>query len=124
MYHSCFAGPQATILYRVVCEVLPKVEMLSTLTSPEGVVALLLDGRVPLRRECHILEERSEVDDFHRRCRCCHSTRRASAVESAVVLCSFVFPWIGAPLYRKMSPVVERRGLPLPLYCRFPNRSH
>ena len=57
MYHSCFAGPQATILHRVVCEALPKVEMLSTLTSPEGVVAPLLDGRVPLRRECHILEE-------------------------------------------------------------------
>jgi hypothetical protein len=44
-----------------VCEVLPKVEMLSTLTSPEDGVALLLDGRVLLRRECHILEEPFEV---------------------------------------------------------------
>ena len=110
---------KVTILNRFMCEVLPKVDVLSTLTSPDDVVApfdarvvVFIDGRVSLLLETHVLEERTEVDDFYRCRRCCVVLGLGSRERDS--LCNFVFQWIGAPLYRRIFPVVERRELLFP----------
>ena len=69
---------EVTILNRFVREVLANVDMLSTLSSTDDMVApfnarivVFIDWCISRRPESHILEKRPEVYDFHCSSGCC-----------------------------------------------------
>ena len=107
------AHKHLAILNDLVCEVLPNVDVLGSLTAADDVVTpfntrrvvLVYRGRLPLP-ESKSAQKVSEVQDLTARSRC--------RVVLAVVFCIFDFHMIGDLLYSMTMPDVDLREELLP----------